>query len=276
MVRRGFRHLPVVDEAGRVLGILSAQDVVDVLAQQVRLFRAAGEPRRLAVLGALEQPVASVMSPDPVCAPSTGTLLEAVDRMAQRNVGAVPILGEGMQLRGIVTLRDLVSLLGVGKDALGIQVRELMTRNPTCVAPTEAISAAIVLMSQRRIRRIPLLEDVSGGRGLQGVVTNKDVLRYVDGGISFSRLKPVEALDAPVRGIKGSDAHMLSADEDVRSAALHMMTFGIGGLLVMQGDLLHGIITERDLVLTLYRSKGAEFFARAARPEDDLTDRPSW
>lgn len=98
MRSRRIRHLVVVRNGGRdVLGVVSERDLGGRLAGRL--------PPHLAVT--------EVMSPKPVTAKPTTRVREAANLLRGNVVGCLPVLEEG-KLRGIVTISDLLDLLGRG------------------------------------------------------------------------------------------------------------------------------------------------------------------
>ena len=89
MAQGGFHHLPVVDEPGRLVGIVSERD----------LERVCGRP---------EARVADCMTPDPVTVSPDTPVVEAVQKMLAYHIGSLPVL-EGTRLVGILTERDILA-----------------------------------------------------------------------------------------------------------------------------------------------------------------------
>jgi len=102
------------------------------------------------------------------------SLSEAVALLAERRIGAVPVM-DGAQVVGIFSERDVIhALSGHGADALERKVGEVMTSPAITVSPSEAAIGALSLMTQRRIRHLPVVE---GGRVI-GVVSIGDLVKY--------------------------------------------------------------------------------------------------
>ena len=102
------------------------------------------------------------------------SLSEAVALLAERRIGAVPVM-DGAQVVGIFSERDVIhALSGQGADALERKVGEVMTSPAITVSPSEAVIGALSLMTRRRIRHLPVVE---GGRVI-GVVSIGDLVKY--------------------------------------------------------------------------------------------------
>ncbi|MDG6929200.1 MAG: CBS domain-containing protein [Nitrososphaerota archaeon] len=235
MKKRNFRHLPVLDN-GKVIGMLSAQDVIDSLNLA---FLSSVSPSEL--LYALEIPIQRVMS-FPVVAVERGDgLADVVKKFIHHNLGALVVVNEVGDVEGIVTLRDLIGLIGTSSEPIGVEVSELMNRKIMTITPEHKVSQAVQLMSRLRVRRLPTVG--ADGRVL-GVLSSKDILRYI------ARLAGGESrleFDGNVSQLMTSSPTTVGSKDDVREAATRMMIFGVGGLLI---DDLPGtsLITERDVV----------------------------
>jgi len=266
MVRRGFRHLPVVNDAGAILGIISAQDIIDALAFMIR---SESKP----IFSIFDKSVEKIMSRSLTVAMKDASISDVVSKMSQSHIGAIPIIEANQTVVGIVTLRDLVSLMGVGHKPLGVPVKEVMTTDPALIRPDATVMEAISLLSAKRVRRLPVVDRPDGEA--VGIVTNKDLLRYLDTCLAFQLIPADEVLKAKVSKVMTTGVVTAKPSDDVRYAAYTMMTMGIGGLVVHEKRIL-GVITERDLVHKMWRLKGEQFFMRAIVPSEDHSDRPSW
>jgi CBS domain-containing protein len=96
----------------------------------------------------------------------------AIARMLEENVGSVAVC-EGQRLVGIFTERDVLRLAGEGPEFADVNVGDVMTRNPVTISPDDQILAAAQLMSERRIRHLPIVQ----GDNLLGIVGIREVMR---------------------------------------------------------------------------------------------------
>lgn len=103
---------------------------------------------------------------------------EVVALLAQHRIGAVPVL-EGAEVVGIFSERDMIhALVERGAAALDLTVAERMTSPAIAVDPGASVLGALSLMTQRRIRHLPVIDD---GR-LVGFVSIGDLVKYrIDG-----------------------------------------------------------------------------------------------
>jgi CBS domain-containing protein len=102
------------------------------------------------------------------------TVREAVALLADRRIGAVPVV-EGGVVAGIFSERDVIHCLKRdGPAALDTKVRMVMTAPAITVARGESVLGALSLMTQRRIRHLPVVE----GGALIGFVSIGDLVKY--------------------------------------------------------------------------------------------------
>jgi CBS domain-containing protein len=109
MVEGGFRHLPVVDVDGKLVGMLSERDLRARLGTEVERFPDAA-------LDLLSEEVERTMRPDPITISSDATLRDALEILADERIGALPVL-DGERLVGIVSYLDLLGYLRSEVDA---------------------------------------------------------------------------------------------------------------------------------------------------------------
>jgi len=84
---------------------------------------------------------------------------EALSILAKRRIGALPVMRDG-RIAGIFSERDVIYCLEVeGEASLAKPVGEVMTAPPITVAPNTRIDDALELMTRRRIRHLPVVED---------------------------------------------------------------------------------------------------------------------
>ena len=102
----------------------------------------------------------------------TDSVLRAVELLVQYNISAVIVL-DGSQLIGIVTERDVArSVVLTGTTANATAVSEIMTRDVLVVRPEHTIEECMALMTERRIRHLPVLE----GTRLIGILSIRDLV----------------------------------------------------------------------------------------------------
>jgi CBS domain-containing protein len=105
----------------------------------------------------------------------SATVYEAIVRMVEGNVGSL-LVNENGRLAGIVTERDYLRRVTLeGRDERTTPVREIMSPELVYVGPEATIDDCMAIMTERRIRHLPVL---SGAREVVGVVSIGDVVKF--------------------------------------------------------------------------------------------------
>ncbi len=113
-----------------------------------------------------------IMSGGCECAGESETVEEAARKMADLNVGALPICGEDDRLKGMITDRDIVvKVVAQGKGLSETQVGSLGDGKPVTIGADDSVEEAIRTMSEHKVRRLPVID----GHELIGVVSQADV-----------------------------------------------------------------------------------------------------
>jgi CBS domain-containing protein len=101
------------------------------------------------------------------------TVLAALGVMAKHDIGAVLVL-EGDEIVGILTERDYARKVALaGRASKDSPVRAIMTADVVCVAPTRTVEECMGVMTDRRCRHLPVVDN---GR-LVGVVSIGDLVK---------------------------------------------------------------------------------------------------
>jgi IMP dehydrogenase len=103
------------------------------------------------------------------------TVYDAIVKMVEGNVGAL-LVNEDGRLAGIVTERDYLRRVTLeGRDERTTPVREIMTSELVYVGPDASIDECMAVMTERRIRHLPVLTD---DREVLGIVSIGDVVKF--------------------------------------------------------------------------------------------------
>lgn len=103
--------------------------------------------------------VGQVMKRKVTMLPAAAGALEAARMMRDDDIGAVLVLDD-KRLLGIVTDRDIVvRCLAEGRDPARVRVGEICSRDLALVSPGDSVTEAVRLMSQKAVRRLPVLRD---------------------------------------------------------------------------------------------------------------------
>ncbi len=124
---------------------------------------------------------------DVVSISSNDRVADAVAMLAEKRIGAVPVIDDG-HVVGIFSERDVVySIAKVGAAALDARIGDVMTAPAMTVDPDTAVMAGLSLMTKRRIRHLPVVR----GDVVVGFISIGDLVKY--------RIDRVEAEAAAMR-----------------------------------------------------------------------------
>jgi CBS domain-containing protein len=100
---------------------------------------------------------------------------DAVETLASRRIGALPVTDAGNEVAGIFSERDVLYALKLhGGTALQMRVRDVMTAPVISVSPDHSALEALALMTRRRVRHLPVLDN---GR-MVGFVSIGDLVKF--------------------------------------------------------------------------------------------------
>ena len=117
---------------------------------------------------AASQPEIFAISPD-------AAVIDAVRLMAEKGIGAVLVM-DGVRLAGILSERDYARKVVLeGRSSKDTPVRDIMTSDVVTVRPDDTTDACMQLVTERRIRHLP----VSEGDAVVGVVSIGDLVKAV-------------------------------------------------------------------------------------------------
>jgi CBS domain-containing protein len=111
------------------------------------------------------------------------TVRELVALLAQHNVGALVVSNDGTSVLGIVSERDIVRRINSDESVLTSPVSTIMTSEVFTASPTDQIHDLMKLMTQHRIRHVPVVVDGA----LHGIVSIGDVVKHRMSELEFER-----------------------------------------------------------------------------------------
>lgn len=113
-----------------------------------------------------------IMSPDPTCVKEDESLVEAAKKMADLDVGALPICGNDDRLKGMLTDRDIVvKCLARGGDPAQETAGSLAEGKPVTIGADDDIREALTTMERHQVRRLPVID----GHDLVGIISQADI-----------------------------------------------------------------------------------------------------
>jgi CBS domain-containing protein len=115
-----------------------------------------------------------IMSPDVTCVGEKETLADAAKKMADLDVGALPICGEDNRLKGMLTDRDIVvKAIAKGRNPSDCTASEFAQGKPVTIGADDDAREILRTMGQHQVRRLPVID----GHDLVGMVAIADVAR---------------------------------------------------------------------------------------------------
>lgn len=124
-------------------------------------------------------------------------------------------------------------------------VESVMSKNVQTLSPDAAPSEAIRVMDEHKIRHIPVIEEAR----LVGVVSDRDLLAAT-GWFPRSDMGSVRE----IRSILHAPVRTLDPQDQLVTASLELILFGIGCMPVVDDGQVVGIVTDTDLLRTFVRS----------------------
>lgn len=103
--------------------------------------------------------------------------------LSEHNIGALVVSEDGAVPSGIVSERDVVRRLGTDTSVLDLSISEIMTADIQVCEPGDKLDDLMVLMTERRIRHVPVLEDGV----LVGMVSIGDAVKMRMGELEYER-----------------------------------------------------------------------------------------
>lgn len=185
MLQHDLKALPVVDERRRVVGMLTATDLLPSFSV-MQVLSPTDLRQRLGER--VEAPVAEVMSQPPVVARENEPLGYAVQRMIQRDLKRLPVVDEQGRLVGMLSRVDILRLVlpfapqgrtsreGPEPRPTGPTLGDLLTPDFPRVAPEDDLATVVETMLAYNARRVVVTDDE--GRPL-GMITDADLLSRV-------------------------------------------------------------------------------------------------
>ncbi|MEM8780877.1 MAG: CBS domain-containing protein [Cyanobacteria bacterium P01_G01_bin.49] len=227
--RYRIRHLPIVDDSDRLIGLVSPESIRQIL-----------KPANLLKL----RRVSEIMSKQVVQAPTIASILSLAQLMASCRVSCVVITETNTDERikpvGIVTERDIVQFQSLELDLSKIQAQDVMSTPLFLLSPEDSLWVAHQEMHHRRVRR--LVVSWNWGQGL-GIVTQTSLLRVFD---PMEMYSVIETLQRTAQQKKGENGRFSSKEAEETQESKIGKEQSDGLLLRLQKSLEY-LINEPEL-----------------------------
>jgi CBS domain-containing protein len=103
------------------------------------------------------------------------TVLEAIQLMADKNVGALLVVRDG-RLKGIISERDYTRKVALqGRSSKDTPVRAILSGQVVSVSPDHTVQECLRLMTDHRIRHLPVMD----GTAILGVISIGDLVNWI-------------------------------------------------------------------------------------------------
>jgi len=231
MLKSGITRMPVTTKAGKLVGVVSASDILDFLGGGTKYKIFVTNKRKT------DQYIKKIMTKDVRTTNRIHTITRALADFKKHRRGAAPILHRG-RLVGILHERNFAVQIA---ESLGIEVGEMMVRKPIIAKEDFTIEEVAKMMCRGGFKNLPVTQQ----NIYLGMVTPIDILAYLHKNKMLYKLR--KAKRKVTRAMK-KDAPSLSPEADIYEAALLMKRNKLSALPVVEDQELVGIITARDIV----------------------------
>ncbi|HEU5143877.1 MAG TPA: CBS domain-containing protein [Dermatophilaceae bacterium] len=132
--------------------------------------------------------VREIMTPDATCIGENESVAEAARRLADLNIGSMPICGEDGKLKGMLTDRDIViKVVAKGGDPESVTAGSLGQGKPVTIGADDSLEEAERTMSQHQVRRLPVID----GHQLVGMLSQADLALNAEEGDTGEVVKAI-------------------------------------------------------------------------------------
>jgi len=248
----GVRHLPVI-KGCTVVGVFTERDYLRYRAET-------GSELGFDPVSRFMASPAETISPDDLAAVASALMLS-------HGVGCLPVVADG-ELVGMVTANDILTAdvrATAPPLSLDAPVSQVMTRNPAVLQPYESLAEAVALMTEQRVRHIPVTDPE--GR-LVGMLCDSNIRATIG--------DPVEALRGEIPGpaelqvsmAMTSPAESVSEDAPLSIVAERLAQAPIGALPVIDRmGCVAGVVSYVDVVRALLDPPVSPFNAGVQPPQ---------
>ena len=188
LLQKGYRSLPVLDENGSLLGIITDGDLLRHTGLAARLDLQEGLPaghwqQQVAELRQQGGKAADIMTRPVITVRATNTIRQAAARMVDHDLKRLPVVAENSRLAGWISRLDIFRTIEYHQPASeaaaeppssGTTIAGLMYRDVPTILPQATLEEILQALEQNRRRRAVV---VDADRRVVGIITDGDLLR---------------------------------------------------------------------------------------------------
>ncbi len=224
---RHFRTLPIVDNKGRVIGILTEKDLLNIYSTKSNVT------------------VEGFVSEFPFVYPEMD-MMKAAKLMMDAGLGRVPVLksGQDMTLAGILSIVDIFRNMKLDKLHTGT-VSEVMTTDVETCSPKDSIAKVWLNMRGSGFSGYPVVKDGE----LVGMVTRRNIINA-----GYARIEREDehgtksTMSPPVEKVMSTPAYHLSPETSLKDAIQAFLKLDVGRISVVNDGKLAGIVDRSDII----------------------------
>jgi len=247
MSSHNTRLIAVISGKGNVVGVVTAMDMIDYLGGGSKhgLVSVSGFET---IHEVLNLSVGRIMNEKPVYVDVNTPLYKVLELMVNYGLGAVPVTKEDGSYVGVLTELEIMKYLSV--KYVGIPVHKVMTREVLSTNSSTSLEEAMWMMVSLGVRRLPVIDDDK----LKGMLTWKDIIDLIGTHkiyeiLRYGLLREFKSLR--VSDVMSTSVDVVSPYTDLGEVASIISRTATSSLLVVEGGVVVGIITERDVIYGL-------------------------
>ncbi|AFY78727.1 diguanylate cyclase (GGDEF) domain-containing protein [Pleurocapsa sp. PCC 7327] len=201
--RYRIRHLPILDDRDRLMGIVTPQSIRNVLKPEYLL-------RYIQV--------AEVMARNVICGSPNDTVLQLTQQMALHRVSCIVIVNANSSIPvGIVTERDIIKLHASKRDFARLSAQTVMSAPLSTVQPQSSLWIVHQRMQELQVRRLVVTEPTGE---LAGIVTQTQLLKRIDPAQTYHVMEQMQQIiDRQTSELKQLNEKLRAANQELHRLA---------------------------------------------------------
>ncbi|MEO3992849.1 MAG: CBS domain-containing protein [Desulfurococcaceae archaeon TW002] len=246
MSSHNTRLIAVTSGKVGIIGVVTAMDIVDYLGGGSKhgLVSVSGFET---IHEVLNLNIGKIMNENPVFIDINTPLYRVLELMVNYGLGAIPVTKEDSYV-GVLTELEIMKYLSV--KYVGVPVHKVMTKEVFSINSGASLEEAMWMMISLGVRRLPVIDDDQ----LKGMLTWKNIIDLVGTHkiyeiLRYGLLREFKSLR--VSDVMSTNVDVVSPYTDLGEVASMISKTATSSLLVVEGGVVVGIITERDVIYGL-------------------------